>query len=68
MKIPTCVLYFRLGKIPLLYPVWLSFLLMALAWVLPVQAGPVQAGFKDTVVFSGLTAPTDVQFASDGRV
>ena len=41
---------------------------MALAWVLPVQAGPVQAGFKDTVVFSGLTAPTNVQFASDGRV
>ena len=32
------------------------------------QAGTTPAGFQDTVVFSGLTNPTVVRFAVDGRV
>jgi glucose/arabinose dehydrogenase/PKD repeat protein len=31
-------------------------------------AATLPAGFADRVVFSGLTAPTDVEFAPDGRV
>ncbi len=31
-------------------------------------AAPVPAGFQETVVFSGLTAPTSVRFVPDGRV
>jgi glucose/arabinose dehydrogenase len=32
------------------------------------QAQPLQAGFTESVVFEGLTEPTDVAFAPDGRV
>src|SRR4051794_18521046 len=32
------------------------------------QASTVASGFQDTVVLSGLTNPTAVRFASDGRV
>ena len=34
----------------------------------PTVGAPVPAGFTDTVVLSGLTNPTVVRFASDGRV
>ena len=34
----------------------------------PVQAAGVPAGFRDSVVLSGLSLPTNVTFASDGRV
>ncbi len=34
----------------------------------PVSAAPVDPAFSDTAVLSGLTAPTAVEFASDGRV
>ena len=32
------------------------------------EAAPVPAGFQDEIVFSGLTQPTAVRFAADGRV
>jgi glucose/arabinose dehydrogenase len=32
------------------------------------QAATLPTGFQETIVFSGLTEPTAVQFASDGRV
>ena len=34
----------------------------------PIRAGVEQPGFTDTVVLSGLSEPTAVEFASDGRV
>ena len=34
----------------------------------PVSAATLPAGFQETTVISGLTAPTVVRFASDGRV
>ena len=32
------------------------------------RAAALPAGFQETIVFSGLVSPTNVQFASDGRV
>ena len=34
----------------------------------PAEAAALPAGFQETTVFSGLTNPTVVRFASDGRV
>jgi glucose/arabinose dehydrogenase/PKD repeat protein len=34
----------------------------------PAQAGVEQPGFTDTAVITGLTLPTSVEFASDGRI
>ncbi|HEV8653190.1 MAG TPA: PQQ-dependent sugar dehydrogenase [Actinomycetes bacterium] len=34
----------------------------------PAQASTLPSGFRDSVVLSGLTNPTVVQFASDGRI
>ncbi len=34
----------------------------------PASAAALPPGFQESVVFSGLVAPTNVQFASDGRV
>ncbi|MCI0614100.1 PQQ-dependent sugar dehydrogenase, partial [bacterium] len=33
-----------------------------------VIAGTLPAGFQETVIFSGLTQPTAIRFASDGRI
>lgn len=33
----------------------------------PAQAVPLQPGFTESVVFNGLTEPTDLAFAPDGR-
>ncbi len=33
-----------------------------------VQAATLQAGFSESIVFSGLTYPTAVRFSPDGRV
>jgi glucose/arabinose dehydrogenase len=41
---------------------------LAAAWSPAAQAAPLQPGFNESVVFSGLTEPTDVAFAPDGRV
>ncbi|HVQ58803.1 MAG TPA: LamG-like jellyroll fold domain-containing protein [Solirubrobacterales bacterium] len=41
---------------------------LAAAWAPAAQAQPLQTGFTESVVFSGMTEPTDVAFASDGRV
>jgi PKD repeat protein/glucose/arabinose dehydrogenase len=43
---------------------------LASAWLLagPAHAATLPAGFQESVVFSGLVAPTNVRFASDGRV
>ena len=38
------------------------------AWSPSAHATPLQPGFTDSVVFSGLIDPTDVAFAPDGRV
>jgi glucose/arabinose dehydrogenase/PKD repeat protein len=43
-------------------------LALVAAWAPSVQAQPLQPGFTESVVFSGLNEPTDVAFASDGRV
>jgi hypothetical protein len=34
----------------------------------PADAATLPAGFQESVVFNGLTNPTAVRFASDGRV
>jgi glucose/arabinose dehydrogenase/regulation of enolase protein 1 (concanavalin A-like superfamily) len=43
---------------------------VGLLWALGALAGgaTLPAGFQETLVFSGLTHPTNVRFASDGRV
>jgi glucose/arabinose dehydrogenase/PKD repeat protein len=44
---------------------------LAVAWLLLTSAAPAAAlppGFQDSVVFGGLTQPTDIAFAPDGRV
>ena len=53
---------------------WLSFVLLVasgifvLATPTAAHAATLPAGFSESVVFSGLTNPTVVRFASDGRV
>ncbi|HEX6667758.1 MAG TPA: LamG-like jellyroll fold domain-containing protein [Solirubrobacterales bacterium] len=46
----------------------LALAALAAAWAPTAQAQPLQAGFTESVVFSGMTEPTDVAFSSDGRV
>src|SRR2546428_3765100 len=41
---------------------------VACGWVSEGAAQPLPPGFSEEVVFSGLSEPTVVQFASDGRV
>ena len=58
--------------------VWVTVAIAGLALLAPSGAPPpapqgadaatLPAGFQETVVFSGLTNPTVVRFASDGRV
>lgn len=55
------------------HALWLSFVLLVasgifvLATPTAAQAAPIP-GFSESTVFSGLTNPTVVRFASDGRV
>src|SRR5215212_11945064 len=47
----------------------LAAILLALLSPLKANAAPtLPAGFQDSVVFSGLTDPTNVEFSKDGRV
>ena len=46
----------------------LAFAMLALVGPERVQAAPLPTGFSDGVVLNGLTQPTAVRFASDGRV
>jgi glucose/arabinose dehydrogenase len=48
----------------------LALVALVAAWSCPhaAQATPLQPGFTESVVFNGLTDPTDVAFAPDGRV
>jgi len=47
----------------------LIFFVFALQFsVQHVNAGTLPAGFQETIIFSGLTNPTAVRFASDGRI
>ena len=39
-----------------------------LAGAAPASAGTVPSGFQDTVALSGLTQPTNLSFAPDGRI
>ncbi len=41
---------------------------LALLLTAPASAGTLPANFRESTVFSGLTYPTQVRFASDGRV
>jgi glucose/arabinose dehydrogenase len=43
-------------------------LALAAAWAPSARAQPLQPGFTESVVFSGMLDPTDVAFAPDGRV
>jgi len=48
---------------------WLA--LAVAVWFLAIseaQAGSLPAGFQETTVFTGLTEPTTIRFASDGRI
>src|SRR5262245_6797130 len=45
-----------------------GLLSLVLAWATASIAQTLPAGFSEQVVLSGLTKPTVVQFASDGRV
>ncbi|HKO39254.1 MAG TPA: PQQ-dependent sugar dehydrogenase, partial [Solirubrobacterales bacterium] len=52
-------------------PVALALMLalaLAAAWGPSAHAQPLQPGFTETTVFSGMLDPTDVAFAADGRV
>ncbi|HWJ42539.1 MAG TPA: PQQ-dependent sugar dehydrogenase, partial [Solirubrobacterales bacterium] len=52
-------------------PAVLAFALalaLVAAWAPAARAQPLQAGFTESIVFDGMTEPTDVAFASDGRV
>ena len=42
--------------------------LLNLPALIPASASTLPAGFRDTVVLSGLTNPTVVQFSPDGRI
>src|SRR5262245_57573222 len=47
----------------------LGFLALALlAWVTPARAATVPTGFTETLVAGGLTNPTAMAFAPDGRI
>jgi glucose/arabinose dehydrogenase len=47
----------------------LALCVLTAAWgPAPTQAQPLQPGFSESVVFGGLTEPTDIAFAPDGRV
>ncbi len=46
----------------------LALFALAAAWIPSAHATPLQPGFAESIVFSGLTEPTDVAFAPDGRV
>lgn len=53
--------------------VTVAFSVVVVAGLLPlatrtVEAAALPAGFQETVAFAGLTNPTNVQFAADGRV
>jgi glucose/arabinose dehydrogenase len=56
--------------------VWIVLAAVVLAGILVVLLRPLEAnaavtlpsGFRESVVFSGLTEPTNVEFAKDGRV
>jgi glucose/arabinose dehydrogenase len=45
-----------------------TFLLVWLSPVEEAEASTLPSGFRESTVFSGLTQPTNVEFASDGRV
>jgi glucose/arabinose dehydrogenase len=52
---------------------WLLASALTAAVLAPVRAAPAEAvvlpaGFQEQIVFSGLTQPTNVEFAADGRV
>ncbi len=52
-------------------PLGLAFslaLALVAAWAPSAGAQPLQTGFTESVVLEGLTEPTDVAFAPDGRV
>jgi glucose/arabinose dehydrogenase len=53
---------------PLLVTALLGAVVAPIAGSQPVAATPVQPGFQEQVVFSGLVRPTNIEFASDGRV
>src|SRR3712207_5816122 len=64
------------GETPRLFGVWTALLAAILAAAVLVLLAPVSAnavstlpsGFQETVVFSGLTNPTALQFSQDGRI
>ena len=68
----TCLVTIRRPCIrPSIRPLGLAFsltLALVAAWAPSAQAQPLQPGFTESVVFSGMTEPTDVAFAPDGRV
>jgi glucose/arabinose dehydrogenase len=53
---------------PRLVPFLAAVVAIALAMSAPASAGTVPTGFQETTAFSGLTNPTVVRFAPDGRV
>jgi glucose/arabinose dehydrogenase len=64
------------GETPRLFGVWTALLAAILAAAVLVLLAPVSAnavstlpsGFQESVGFSGLTNPTNVEFSKDGRV
>src|SRR5215204_3689989 len=48
--------------------VLLGLAVLGLADTPPAAAATLPAGFREEIVFSGLTQPTAVRFAADGRV
>ena len=64
------------GRTSQLFRMWAVLGAVALAAVILVLLSPLKAnaaatlpsGFQESVVFSGLSAPTNVEFSKDGRV
>ena len=46
----------------------LFFVCTILLAIQPTHAATLQAGFQETIVFTGLVNPTAIRFASDGRI
>src|SRR5262245_19895693 len=64
LSTPNCVLRIGFSRIKLL----LFILILITFQKQSAEATTLPTGFQETVIFSGLTKPTVVRFASDGRV
>src|SRR3954447_12534649 len=58
----------RCGRLVITVAIVLGVVLVTQSRPSPATASTLPSGFRDSVVLSGLTNPTVLQFASDGRI